>query len=76
MKQFKILSILILLSILISCVEKVKEKSSKPAIKKPNVILILADDQGWGDLSSSGNTNLNTPHIDSLKSNGASFENY
>tara|TARA_R110002074_G_scaffold167299_1_gene328313 strand:- start:1332 stop:3119 length:1788 start_codon:yes stop_codon:yes gene_type:complete len=76
MKQFKILSILILLSILISCVEKVKEKSSKPAIKKPNVILILADDQGWGDLSSSGNTNLNTPNIDSLKSNGASFENF
>ena len=76
MKQFKILSILILLSTLISCVEKVKEKSSKPSIKKPNVILILADDQGWGDLSSSGNTNLNTPNIDSLKSNGASFENF
>ncbi|MDA9089744.1 arylsulfatase [Maribacter arcticus] len=76
MKQFKILSILIFLSALISCVEKVKEKSSKPSIKKPNIILILADDQGWGDLSSNGNTNLNTPNIDSLRINGASFENF
>ena len=74
MKLLKILSILILSSAAISCVEK--EKNSKNSIKKPNIILILADDQGWGDLSSSGNSNLNTPNIDSLRINGASFENF
>ncbi len=42
----------------------------------PNVIVILADDQGWGDLSRSGNVNLSTPHIDSLARHGASFENF
>ncbi|APQ19209.1 N-acetylgalactosamine 6-sulfate sulfatase [Maribacter hydrothermalis] len=59
-----------------SCAEKVKENSSKSEIKKPNVILFLADDQGWGDLNSSGNRNLNTPNIDALKTNGASFNNF
>ena len=43
---------------------------------KPNVIVILTDDQGWGDLSHSGNRNLETPHIDSLAENGASFDRF
>ncbi|MEM8486813.1 MAG: arylsulfatase [Bacteroidota bacterium] len=38
--------------------------------------MILADDQGWGDLSSSGNTNLATPNIDALATNGVKFENF
>ncbi len=42
----------------------------------PNVIVILTDDQGWGDLSLNGNTNLNTPNIDSLARDGASFERF
>lgn len=42
----------------------------------PNVIIILTDDQGWGDLSVNGNTNLSTPHVDALASDGASFENF
>ncbi|MCP5517741.1 MAG: arylsulfatase [Verrucomicrobiales bacterium] len=42
----------------------------------PNVLVILADDQGWGDLSLHGNGNLDTPHIDSLARDGASFERF
>lgn len=42
----------------------------------PNVVVILTDDQGWGDLSGHGNTNLATPHLDSLARDGASFEHY
>ena len=44
--------------------------------KKPNIVLIMADDQGWGDLGSSGNTNLNTPNIDAIAKYGVSFENF
>ena len=43
---------------------------------KPNIVVILTDDQGWGDLSLNGNTNLATPNIDSLASDGAMFENF
>lgn len=44
--------------------------------KQPNVIVILTDDQGWGDLSVSGNTNLATPNIDSLAEQGVTMENF
>src|SRR3989441_13006163 len=40
---------------------------------RPNVLIFLADDQGWGDLSVSGNTNLHTPNIDALARAGASL---
>ncbi len=43
---------------------------------RPNVIVILSDDQGWGDLSFNGNTNLATPNIDQLAAGGASFANF
>ena len=43
---------------------------------QPNVIVFLTDDQGWGDLSLHGNTNLSTPNIDSLARDGTQFENF
>jgi arylsulfatase A-like enzyme len=50
--------------------------SSGRAGPRPNVLVILADDQGWGDLSLNGNKNLSTPHIDSLAQSGARFERF
>jgi arylsulfatase A-like enzyme len=44
--------------------------------RRPNVIVFLADDQGWGDLSLHGNPNLQTPNIDSLARSGAQLENF
>ncbi|MCH2583644.1 MAG: sulfatase-like hydrolase/transferase, partial [Planctomycetes bacterium] len=44
--------------------------------RKPNVIVILTDDQGWGDLSLNGNTNLETPEIDALARAGARFDRF
>lgn len=43
---------------------------------RPNIVIVLADDQGWGDLSVHGNSNLSTPHVDSLASDGALFERF
>ena len=42
----------------------------------PNIILLLTDDQGWGDISFNGNTNLNTPNIDAIGNKGVSFTNF
>ena len=46
------------------------------ADRRPNVVVILTDDQGWGDLSVHENVNLDTPNIDSLAVDGALFEHF
>jgi len=43
---------------------------------RPNVVVFLADDQGWGDLSVNGNSNLSTPRVDSLAKDGALLERF
>lgn len=44
--------------------------------KKPNVLLILADDLGYGDLSVMGGTDIQTPNIDQLFLDGLTFTNF
>lgn len=46
------------------------------ADERPNIVLIMTDDQGYGDLSSMGNPVLDTPHIDSLARQGASVDTF
>lgn len=50
--------------------------SSAAFADRPNVVVFLSDDQGWGDLSISGNGDLATPNIDSLAKDGASFDRF
>lgn len=42
----------------------------------PNVIIVVTDDQGWGDLSQHGNPYLSTPNIDALAKQGVSFDRF
>ncbi len=44
--------------------------------EKLNVLLVLTDDQGYGDLSCNGNPYLSTPHIDKLSEESYNFTNY
>ena len=44
--------------------------------ERPNVVVFLSDDQGWGDFSINGNRNLGTPNIDGLAAAGASFDRF
>ncbi|HVJ79474.1 MAG TPA: arylsulfatase [Planctomycetia bacterium] len=44
--------------------------------KRPNVIVILTDDQGYGDLSCHGNPVLKTPNLDRLHREGARFVDF
>ena len=43
---------------------------------RPNILVILTDDQGWGDLSINGNVAINTPNIDKMAKNGARFDRF
>lgn len=44
--------------------------------KRPNFVIFLTDDQGYGDLSCMGATDFKTPHIDTLAADGARFTNW
>ena len=44
--------------------------------RRPNIIFILTDDQGYGDLSCHGNPILKTPHIDRLHAEGVRFTDF
>ena len=44
--------------------------------KAPNIVLVITDDQGYGDLSCHGNPVLKTPHLDSLHSESVRLTDY
>ncbi len=44
--------------------------------KQPNVLLIITDDQGYGDFSIHGNPHLQTPHIDQLAAESVQFDRF
>ncbi len=47
-----------------------------PAAERPNVILVVTDDQGYGDLSAHGNPDLETPVLDTFASQGTAFDRF
>jgi arylsulfatase A-like enzyme len=51
-------------------------KPGGSAVRPPNVVLILADDLGYGDLSIMGQRKLKTPNIDRIGREGVVFSNY
>ncbi|MCR4415606.1 MAG: arylsulfatase, partial [Thermoguttaceae bacterium] len=51
-------------------------RGAEPGADRPNVVVFLADDAGWGDYGRSGNTTVQTPHIDSLARQGVSLERF
>ena len=55
-----------------------KEAKNKPSVhpKLPNIVLILVDDLGYGDLNSYGATRYSTPNLDGLAAGGMRFTNF
>ena len=53
-----------------------KDKTAATISGHPNIIIILADDHGYGDLSSYGGPNLHTPNLDQLVSEGIKFTQF
>lgn len=50
--------------------------SGSVAAQRPNVVLLMADDLGWGDLGVQGHPHLHTPHLDQLAADGARFTRF
>jgi arylsulfatase A-like enzyme len=69
----KLFTVFLFSMLLVGCVDK---KDPAKAARRPNIVLIVTDDQGWGDLSFNGNSNLETPNLDQLAKSGAYFENF
>ena len=66
------MSIVFIMFFLTSCNHQKQVAESTP-IQKPNIIYILADDLGYGDLSLTGQEKFSTPNIDKLARNGMFF---
>lgn len=49
---------------------------TQAAPRQPNVLLIMTDDQGWGDIASHGARHLRTPVLDKLAASGARFDRF
>ena len=67
-KPNNIISLIILISTMVNC------NSDRPEfVKNPNIIIIYADDLGYGDVSAYENGILNTVNIDKLANEGLSL---
>ncbi|MEC7726846.1 MAG: arylsulfatase [Planctomycetota bacterium] len=50
--------------------------SAAAAAQRPNVVLVITDDQGYGDLGAHGNTKIRTPNLDALHAESVRLSNY
>ena len=73
-RLFFVVSLIALLSA-VDAVESIGA-SAGAAPRSPNIVVILADDMGWGDLSVHGNKNIRTPRIDELARAGVRFDRF
>ena len=68
MKNLKKITFLFVVCFLVACQNKKQQK--------PNIIYILADDLGYGDLGCYGQKIIHTPHIDRMASEGMRFSQH
>jgi arylsulfatase A-like enzyme len=47
-----------------------------PASSSPNIILLMSDDQGWGDVAYNGNIVVQTPHLDAMAAAGVRLDRF
>ena len=66
---------LYILAGLVGLTDQLAAQPAAPA-RPPNILLILADDMGWGDLRCHGNEKLDTPALDKLQSQSVELEHF
>ena len=77
MKQYNVISMLLIFVSFIYQNDIYSQKAGGSSLNNPtpNVVVFIADDVSWNDLSCYGNTAVQTPNIDLLARNGMRFNN-
>lgn len=72
----KYLMLIILIAFSTSCGKKIPKTLVNEVETQPNIILIMADDLGYGELSCYGSTKIKTPNIDQLAATGVKLTDF
>lgn len=67
------------MAVLVSCGQNLKKetaKKNKKVLEKPNIIILLADDLGYGELGAYGQKVIKTPFLDEIASKGLKFTDF
>ena len=62
--------------LMLALVSRAASPAETPELVPPNIVFILADDWGWGDLSGHGHPWLKTPNLDRLAGAGVDFQQF
>jgi len=60
----------------LAAVSAASMRTQAPAVARPNVVLVITDDMGYGDLGSYGGTDIKTPNIDTLARDGIKLTDF
>ena len=71
----KLVHLFSLTFLLISCQTSDNQEKKLTQNEQPNILIIYADDLGYGDVSAYGATELETPNMDFLANEGVRFTN-
>jgi len=74
MKKRALQIVITLLAILLSATSLLSAQATPET--KPNVVIVITDDQGMGDLGCHGNPVIKTPHLDDFYNDAVRFTNY
>ncbi len=74
--QLNKIAAIIFVGFFLGCQNNTKEVAESPKSDKPNIVIFLADDLGFGDLSCYGNTIIKTPHIDKFATEGVRMTDF
>ena len=55
---------------------KARQKDNKAVLERPNIVLVMTDDQGWGQTGYYNHPVLKTPNLDTMAQNGLRFDRF
>lgn len=70
------IAVIAIIGSLLGCQNNSEEVAETPKSDKPNIVIFLADDLGYGDLGSYGNPIIETPHIDQFALEGVRMTDF